>query len=113
MFLFNDVFNRAGLMRSEAQLGTISVGPGSQSTCTKVCRIGRGPNWAQFRSAQVPSQLAPRSVELGRGPIGNNWLKAGPALNNLYCLMASDMFKDNSDNKRTFAADTSRTTLFA
>ena len=25
-----------------AQLGTMSVGPGSQSTCTKACRIGRG-----------------------------------------------------------------------
>ena len=31
---------------------------------------GAGPNWEQFRSAQVPSQLAPRSVELGAGP---NW----------------------------------------
>ena len=29
-----------------------------------------GPNWEQFRLAQVPSQLAPRSVELGAGP---NW----------------------------------------
>ena len=27
-------------MRCGAQLGTILVGPGSQSTCTKVCRIG-------------------------------------------------------------------------
>ena len=26
---------------------------------------GAGPNWVQFQSAQVPSQLAPRSVELG------------------------------------------------
>ena len=77
---------------SRAQLGTISVGPDSQSTWTKVCRIGRGaqlgvisvsrgpsqlaprpvelgtgPNWEQFRSAQVPSQLAPRSVELSMG----------------------------------------------
>ena len=34
--------NRACLRRCGAQLGTISVGPGSQSTCTKVCRIGRG-----------------------------------------------------------------------
>ena len=33
---------RAGLMRCGAQLGPISVGPGSQSTCTKVYRIGRG-----------------------------------------------------------------------
>ena len=31
---------------------------------------GAGPNWEQFRSAQVPSQLAPRSIELGVGP---NW----------------------------------------
>ena len=31
---------------------------------------GAGPNWEQFRSAQVPSQLAPRSVELIAGP---NW----------------------------------------
>ena len=29
---------------------------------------GAGPNCEQFRSAQVPSQLAPRSVELGAGP---------------------------------------------
>ena len=34
--------SRAGVRRSGAQLGTISVGPGSQSTCTKVCRNGRG-----------------------------------------------------------------------
>ena len=31
---------------------------------------GAGPNWEQFRSAQDPSQFAPRSVELGAGP---NW----------------------------------------
>ena len=44
---------------------------------------GAGPNWIQFRFAQVPSQLAPRSVELGAGPTGSNWsngLKAGPVL---------------------------------
>ena len=29
---------------------------------------GAGPNWEQFRSAQDPSPLAPRSVELGAGP---------------------------------------------
>ena len=29
---------------------------------------GEGLNWEQFRSAQVASQLAPRSVELGAGP---------------------------------------------
>ena len=29
-----------------------------------------GPYWEEFRSAQVPSQLAPRSIELGAiGPI--------------------------------------------
>ena len=33
---------RAGLRMCGAQLGTISVSPGSQSTCTKVCRIGHG-----------------------------------------------------------------------
>ena len=33
---------RVGLSWCGAQLGTISVGPGSQSPCTKVCRIGRG-----------------------------------------------------------------------
>ena len=32
--------------------------------------LGAGSNWEQFRSVQVPSQLAPRSVELGAGP---NW----------------------------------------
>ena len=31
---------------------------------------GAGPNWEQFRSAQVPSLHALRSVELGAGP---NW----------------------------------------
>ena len=43
---------------------------------------GAGPDLEQFRSAQVPSQLAPRSVDLGAGPIGSNysnWLKSGPA----------------------------------
>ena len=34
-------------------------------------------NWEQFRSAQVPSQLVPRSVELSAGPNWSNWLKAG------------------------------------
>ena len=34
--------DRAVLRRCGAQLGPISVGPGSQSTCIKVCRIGRG-----------------------------------------------------------------------
>ena len=33
---------RASLRRCGAQMGTISVGPDSQSTCTKVNRIGRG-----------------------------------------------------------------------
>ena len=32
--------------------------------------VGAGPNWEQFRAAQVPSHLAPRSVELGAVP---NW----------------------------------------
>ena len=49
MFLMT---GRAGLRRCGAQLGTISVGPGSQSTCTKVCRIGRGAqigsNWSNW-----------------------------------------------------------------
>ena len=31
---------------------------------------GAGPNWEKFQSAQVPSQLAPRSLELNAGP---NW----------------------------------------
>ena len=31
---------------------------------------GAGSNWEQFRAAQVPSQLARRSVQLGAGP---NW----------------------------------------
>ena len=31
---------------------------------------GAEPSWEQFRLAQVPSQLAPRTVELGAGP---NW----------------------------------------
>ena len=42
-----------------------------------------GPIWDEIRSAQVPSQLAPRSVELGQGPIESNWsnwLQAGPVL---------------------------------
>ena len=34
--------DRAGLMRCGAQLGKISVGPGSQLTCTNICRIRRG-----------------------------------------------------------------------
>ena len=47
-------------------VGIMSAGPALGSA---------GPNWEQLRSGQVPSQLAPRSVELGPGP---NWLKAGP-----------------------------------
>ena len=39
---------------------------------------GAGTNGEQCRSAQVPSQLAPRSVELGAGTNRSNWLKAGP-----------------------------------
>ena len=35
-------FQAISVRRCGAQLGTISVGPGSQSTCTKVCRIRRG-----------------------------------------------------------------------
>ena len=31
---------------------------------------GAGPNWEQYWSAQVPSRLAPTSVELDAGP---NW----------------------------------------
>ena len=38
---------------------------------------GAGPSWEQFRLAQVPSQLVPRSVELSAGPNWSNWLKAG------------------------------------
>ena len=53
-----------------AQLGVISVGPGSQSTCTKVCRIGRGAQLGVISVGRGPSQLAPRPVELGARP---NW----------------------------------------
>ena len=35
-----------------------------------------GPIWEQFRSAQVPSQLAPRSVELSVGPIWEQFRSA-------------------------------------
>ena len=41
-----------------------------KSKLTKPALGGAGPNWEQFRSAHIPSQLAPRSVELGAGP---NW----------------------------------------
>ena len=62
--------------RARAQLGTISVGSGSQSTCTtRSVEFGMGPNWEQFRLTQVPRQLASRSVELGAGP---NWEQIGP-----------------------------------
>ena len=47
MFMY--LLPRAGLRRCGAQLGTISVGPGSQSTCTKVCRIGRGTQLGAIR----------------------------------------------------------------
>ena len=33
---------RARIKKCGAKLGTLLVGPGSQSTCTMVCRIGRG-----------------------------------------------------------------------
>ena len=32
--------DRASIRKCGAQLGTILVGPDSQSTCTKICRIG-------------------------------------------------------------------------
>ena len=53
------------------------------SVCTGTGLGSAGPNyWEQFRSAQVPSELAIRSVEFGaRAPFGSNWsnwLKAGP-----------------------------------
>ena len=39
---------------------------GGTGVVTRVARSGRlggaGPNWEQFQSAQVPSQLEPRSV---------------------------------------------------
>ena len=55
---------RAGLRRCGVQLGTISVGPGSQSTCTKVCRIGRG--------AQLGALC----------PIGSNYIPVQPYYTN-------------------------------
>ena len=48
-------FTRADLRRCVAQLGTISVGQGSQSTCTKVCRIGS--NWSHWLKADVRSKI--------------------------------------------------------
>ena len=48
------------------------------------------PNREQFRSAQVPSQLAPRSVDLGAGPIGSNWsnwLNADPVYIFIYLFV--------------------------
>ena len=62
---------RTGLRRCGAQLGTISVGPGSQSTCTKVCRIGS--NWSNWLKAGVMwyfdsrRKQTPRSVFYGKG----------------------------------------------
>ena len=49
-----------------------------------------GPNWEQFRSSQVPSELAPRSVELGVGPsleppIGPIGLRPSLVVN-AYCM---------------------------
>ena len=38
---------RLGLRRCGVSLGTISVGPGFQSTCTMVCRVGCGANWEE------------------------------------------------------------------
>ena len=47
--------------RKQREGGTIPPGP---------TLGGVGPNWEQFRSAQVLSQLALKSVELGAG---TNW----------------------------------------
>ena len=54
------VASRAGLRRSGAQLGTISVAPGSQSTCTKVCRIGSGAHLGAIGSIGLRSALVAR-----------------------------------------------------
>ena len=53
-----NIFPWPSLRRCGAQFGTILVSPGSQSTCTKVCRIGRG--------AQIGSNWF-------------SWLESGPA----------------------------------
>ena len=45
--------HRAGLGRCGAQLGTISVGQRSQSTCTKVCSRGRPTPPAAFDVIQL------------------------------------------------------------
>ena len=48
-------------------LNSISISSGYY-VGTKKQYIYAGPNWEQFQSPQVPSQLAPRYVELGAGP---------------------------------------------
>ena len=54
---------------------------------TRYLELGAGPNWEQFHSAQVPSQLAPRYVELGvGGPIGNNFIRPRFPVNLHQCL---------------------------
>ena len=45
------VYTGSALGGAGAQLGTISVGPGSQSTCTKVFKIGRGAQLGAIKVA--------------------------------------------------------------
>ena len=63
---------RAGLRRCGALLRTSSVVPGSQSTCTKVCRIGRGVHgggrgqtiwgWAKRTAKYLSERISSTSV---------------------------------------------------
>ena len=59
--------HNVGLRMCGAKLGTSSVGSGSQSTCTKVCRIGRG---AQL-GAIGPNGLRPALIVHGTKVVQN------------------------------------------
>ena len=60
--------SRAGRRRYGAQLGTILVGPGSQSTCTKVCRIGCGAQLGAIGPIGLRPALCNSSTYSGTRP---------------------------------------------
>ena len=59
--------SRAGLRRCGAQLGVISVGPDSQSTCIKVCRIGCGAQLGVISVGPGSQSTCTKVCRIGRG----------------------------------------------
>ena len=82
---------RAGVSWCRAQLGTISVGPGSQSIFTKVCYIGS--NWSNWLQAGLVGRPP---LERERNVLFND------ALNTIYLRLygVRHMVKDHSVSEK-------------